>query len=206
LLAGLLHALILCIPLQKNLSLAETPPEASLQAVLRTPETVAKENPALPPAAQSPQQERPSKTPRPIKQTRINAAPRPTASPPAAAEQPSAAPAALQNQENTASTPAPLPVAKPSAPRFDAAYLNNPRPNYPLQSRHQNETGKVLLKVRVSAEGYALAVDIAQSSHSSRLDHAARQAVSQWRFIPARLGDQPIVAEVIVPIIFKLDD
>ena len=100
----------------------------------------------------------------------------------------------------------PVPKEKSlSQPRFDAAYLNNPEPNYPLMSRRQNETGKVVLKVNVSAEGHPVAVDIAQSSHSVRLDDAARQAVSRWRFIPAKLGEQPVAAEVLVPIVFRLD-
>lgn len=204
-LACLLHGLILCIPLQKNISSAETLPPATWHAVLRAQKTAQNETDVAPPAPENPKPAA-RNTPRtPSRQTATNSAPPPSLDQTATAHIPPQATPPLT--EDTATVTAdPPPAAKPTTPRFDAAYLNNPRPLYPTQSRHQNEAGKVLLKVRVSQEGYALSVDVLQSSHSSRLDHAARQAVSQWRFIPAKLGDQPIVAEVIVPIIFKLDD
>lgn len=118
-------------------------------------------------------------------------------------------PVAVETVSGEGAMAAPAIVSKApvlSAPRFDAAYLNNPSPAYPALSRRQNETGNVLLKVSVSPEGHPLAVDVAQSSHSPRLDEAARVAVSRWRFVPAKLGEQPIAAEVMVPIVFRLDD
>lgn len=90
------------------------------------------------------------------------------------------------------------------APRFDAAYLNNPAPAYPMQSRRLNEAGKVLLRVQVSEAGNALQVQLHQSSGHSRLDQAALDAVKRWRFIPARRGDVAISEWVIVPITFNL--
>jgi protein TonB len=89
--------------------------------------------------------------------------------------------------------------------RFEAAYLHNPRPDYPPLSRRLGEEGKVLLRVRVSREGQPAAVDLEKSSNFERLDDAARQVVSHWRFVPARRGDEAIDATVIVPIIFRLD-
>ncbi|WP_068804044.1 energy transducer TonB [Thauera phenolivorans] len=91
-----------------------------------------------------------------------------------------------------------------TAARFDAAYLRNPAPAYPPLSRRLREEGKVLLKVRVSADGSARTVEVDQSSGSERLDRAAREAVARWRFVPARRGEQPVEATVLVPIIFKL--
>lgn len=111
--------------------------------------------------------------------------------------------------------PAPPPqvVASPSPPasrtivaaRFDAAYLQNPEPKYPPLSRRLGEEGKVLLRVRVNADGRAVAVDLEKSSNFVRLDEAARQAVSRWRFVPARRGDEAIEASVIVPLVFRLE-
>jgi len=89
---------------------------------------------------------------------------------------------------------------------FNAAYLNNPRPAYPRLSRRLNEQGKVLLRVRVSAEGRPEQVNLHQSSGHNRLDDAARRAVAQWRFVPAKQGDAPVASWVIVPIEFKLED
>ena len=91
-----------------------------------------------------------------------------------------------------------------SAARYDLASLNNPAPAYPPLSRRFREEGKVMLRVRVSAEGQPLAVALAQSSGHPRLDEAARKTVLGWRFVPARRGEQPVAAWVRVPIIFQL--
>lgn len=115
--------------------------------------------------------------------------------PPAATPQPSA-------PEPAAAGPAP----QPQPPRFDAAYLDNPSPVYPRLSRRMGEQGKTLLLVQVSAEGKALQVELQRSSGSSRLDQAAIEAVRQWRFVPARLGNSQVAASVIVPIIFALQN
>jgi protein TonB len=98
--------------------------------------------------------------------------------------------------------PAPAPV---TAARVDADYLHNPKPVYPVFSRRMNEEGKVQLRVRVSADGAALEVEIRQSSGFPRLDAAAREAVAKWRFVPARRGDDAVESWVGVPIVFKLD-
>jgi protein TonB len=60
--------------------------------------------------------------------------------------------------------------------------------------------------VVVSPDGEALAVEIERGSGHERLDAAARRAVAGWRFVPARRGDVPIQASVLVPIVFRLDD
>lgn len=100
--------------------------------------------------------------------------------------------------------PAPTPVAVVAA-RFDADYLHNPKPMYPPLSRRNGEEGKVLLKVRVSAQGAALDVAISKSSGFPRLDAAASDAVARWRFVPARRGDEPVESSVIVPITFAFE-
>lgn len=100
------------------------------------------------------------------------------------------------------------PIAPPSviAVRYDADYLNNPAPLYPILSRRRGEQGKVLLLVQVSAQGLAERVEINQSSGHLRLDSAALEAVKRWRFVPARRGDEAVAASVVVPIVFRLGD
>lgn len=97
---------------------------------------------------------------------------------------------------------APMPVV---AARFDADYLHNPKPIYPPASRRLSEEGTVTLRVRVSAEGATLAVELRQSSGYPRLDEAALDAVRRWRFVPARQGAEAIESWVAVPIAFKLE-
>jgi len=97
---------------------------------------------------------------------------------------------------------APPPVAPP---RFDAAYLKNPSPHYPSVARRRGEQGRVHLRVYVSSEGSALRVEVRTSSGSTLLDQAAKEAVERWRFVPAKQGDQPVEAWVVVPIVFTLE-
>ena len=116
--------------------------------------------------------------------------------------------AAPQPQPVERHAPAPRAVqAVPavSAARFDAAYLNNPPPVYPVLSRRKREQGKVLLRVQVSAQGAAERVAIQTSSGHVRLDSAALEAVKRWRFVPARRGGEAVAASVVVPIVFRLD-
>ena len=90
-------------------------------------------------------------------------------------------------------------------PVFNAAYLRNPPPRYPVSARRRGEQGTVLLKVLVTREGAAASIDLEKSSGSAALDQAALDAVKSWRFVPARRGGQPVEAHVLVPIVFRLE-
>jgi protein TonB len=99
---------------------------------------------------------------------------------------------------------APAPAPAFVAARFDADYLDNPKPAYPHASRRLGEEGKVVLRVFVSAEGEAKLVEVKHSSGFQRLDQAAEEAVARWRFVPAKRGEQAVTAWVVVPIVFSL--
>ncbi len=129
--------------------------------------------------------------------TAVNPAPTTTVSSFVVAPQPETRPI-----ERVEAAPAPAPVI---AARFDADYLQNPKPVYPALSRRLGEEGKVVLRVRVSAQGASLHVEIKQSSGYFRLDEAARAAVEKWRFVPARQGSEAVEASVLVPLHFTLD-
>jgi protein TonB len=89
-------------------------------------------------------------------------------------------------------------------PKFGAAYLNNPAPDYPAASRRFGEQGVVLLRVLVSISGMAESIQIENGSGYNRLDQAAIKAVQMWSFIPAKRNNQPQSAYVLVPIKFSL--
>lgn len=163
------------------------------------------------PAAPRPDPVPPRPTPRP-------SSPKPVAETPKTAEvadtAPVATPAATVSPE-VASTPAAAPHADageqarhdaasnaPSAPIFDADYLQNPEPDYPPLSRRLREQGEVLLRVRVRADGTAADVELDTSSGFPRLDQSAIAAVKRWRFVPARLGNEAVEASVLVPVKF----
>lgn len=102
--------------------------------------------------------------------------------------------------------PAPVATSAPvTPPRYDAAYLRNPLPEYPLVAKRRGEVGKVMVLVQVTTDGNPARVTIDKSSGSTALDNAALRAVSRWKFIPGRDGNQPVQAEVIVPVNFTLN-
>lgn len=185
-------------PVPMTTAAPQPEPEPPAPAV---PESAAPEPPPLPtpaPLAITPPP-RPVPKPRSVGQTpqpRASVKPRPA---PPVATRSDAAPSPLP--------PAPAPVAAPSAEpaRFDAAYLRNPPPRYPPESRAAGEAGRVLLRVSVSADGRAESVELAVSSGHDRLDAAALAAVRRWRFAPARQGGEAVAATVTVPILFKLE-
>jgi periplasmic protein TonB len=96
------------------------------------------------------------------------------------------------------------PAEPVTPPRFDAAYLKNPAPVYPMASRRMHERGTVLMRVRVSQEGAAAEVLLEHTSGSQRLDQAAMDAVRSWRFVPAHRGTEAVEAWVLVPVEFAL--
>ena len=100
--------------------------------------------------------------------------------------------------------PAPVAAAPVIPPNFNADYLDNPPPVYPALSRRMGEQGKVMLRVLVNAKGTADKVELRSSSGSGRLDDAALDSVKRWRFVPAKQGDQPVAAWVLIPITFSL--
>jgi protein TonB len=102
-------------------------------------------------------------------------------------------------------TAAPAAAVPPSeAPRFDAAYLSNPKPAYPMLSRRAGEEGRVMLRVMVEANGLPSKIDVEQSSGFPRLDEAALEAVRKWKFVPARRGTEAVAESVLVPLSFGL--
>ena len=161
----------------------------------------------LPPAPEvSPQAEIVPPKAKPLERRQ---SPIPQATPLAApAETPAPTPIAVAPAPTPVAAPAPavVPAAAPSQPRFDADYLDNPKPAYPAISRRLNEQGRVMLRVHVAADGSASEVQLQASSGSSRLDQSALDTVRRWKFVPARLGKDPVAAWVLVPIAFTLKD
>jgi len=119
---------------------------------------------------------------------------------PAPSEPLEAAPAAALPLANDAdSLGAPI-----TPPQEDAAHLNNPRPAYPNLSKRLREEGTVVLDVLILVDGSVGDVVIKESSGFKRLDETAVKAVRQWRYLPARRGDQPVESWHLQPIEFSL--
>ena len=207
-----------------------TPPQiAPIQVALIQAEPAAMEQPASaapaepvppPPPEVRPPEPAPPPPPPPEPKPEPTPKPKPVARKPTpkpvVRETPPATDAPTATSAPTEAAPQPAPVASASAStrsestpaltqaRYDAAYLNNPHPAYPMVSRRMREEGQVMLRVLVSAEGLPSRIELRTSSGSSRLDRAAQDAVARWRFVPARRGSAAVEAWVLVPIVFKL--
>jgi len=90
-------------------------------------------------------------------------------------------------------------------PIFNADYLDNPAPIYPMLARRQGEQGRVMLRVLVNVQGAADEVQVRTSSGFARLDESARDTVRRWRFVPAKRGAESVPAWVLIPISFRLE-
>lgn len=99
--------------------------------------------------------------------------------------------------------PAPGAATAP-VPGIDPIPLVHPAPNYPPEALRNQESGTVLLRVAVGADGVPMAVEVVRSSRSRSLDRAAGEAVRQWRFRPAQRNGRPVPGSVQVPVSFNL--
>jgi protein TonB len=112
--------------------------------------------------------------------------------------------------------PAPAPVVAPPPPPPPpkeepiteatgyAGYMKNPAPEYPAQALRLGLEGKVVLRVRVLANGTPGSVEVKQSSGKRILDDAAIAAVKGWAFSPSKRGSTPIDGWATVPLEFKI--
>lgn len=137
--------------------------------------------------------------PKPVEAPKVIAAPM---------ESPSSSPALVPAPpppppQQVAAIPAPAPEPVLIEPDYKAAYLKN-QLAYPHLSQKLREQGQVMLRVHVNPKGGVDDIALLSSSGFPRLDESARQQVSQWKFVPARRGSEPVAAWVRVPINFKL--
>lgn len=143
--------------------------------------------------------------PKPVVQKAISA-PTPVSSMQSVAEH------AVQQAPVAVAPPSPPAAVQPAPepplelPRYNAAYLSNPPPTYPLSARRRGIEGTVLVRAEIAAGGECLRAELKKSSGAEVLDQAALEAVKKWRFVPAKRGNQAVVAWVEVPITFKLEN
>jgi protein TonB len=211
-------------PAGEQVPVPPRPQPAALPPTLPPPEPAAKAAPE--PMAEAPAPIPPPPPPR-VEPTVSELPPPPPPVPPEAV-QPSAPPPTLQSPPiaaapGPAQPPSPLALATPqlaapaspvaaaaaasappSPPRVNAAYLDNPKPAYPLSARQRRLEGTVRLRVLISAAGTVEQIEVQQTSGSPALDRSALEAVKHWRFVPARRGEEAVPAWLVVPIVFTL--
>ena len=120
----------------------------------------------------------------------------------APADAPSAVVAVTDQKVQATSDPAGEGEALPTM--SNVAYLQQPAPRYPPQSRRAREEGLVILRVTIDESGRVVSVEIQQSSGHPRLDEAARSAVARALFKPYVLGGVARASSATIPIEFSL--
>jgi TonB family protein len=83
-------------------------------------------------------------------------------------------------------------------------YAENPKPPYPQEARDRGYQGEVLLRVEVLSNGRVGQIEVKRSSGYEMLDHSALSTVKQWKFIPAKRGEDAVSLWVNIPIKFQL--
>jgi len=93
--------------------------------------------------------------------------------------------------------PAPAPLAA-----LRGGYQRRPR--YPHGARLRGVEGTTLLRVWVAPSGSVGTVEVERSAGDGDLDHAAADAVRDWRFEPLHASQDPSGLWVLVPVEFHL--
>jgi protein TonB len=81
--------------------------------------------------------------------------------------------------------------------------LETPTPRYPDTARIARMEGAVVLSATIAADGRVVDVEI-ERSVGPFLDRAAIEAVSRWRYVPARIGSTPVAVILRVTLTFRL--
>jgi len=83
-------------------------------------------------------------------------------------------------------------------------YSENPKPSYPQEARKKGYQGTVVLRVEVLSNGEVGQAEVKNSSGYDILDRSALNAVKQWKFTPAKRGEEAVAFWVNIPIKFQL--
>ena len=95
-------------------------------------------------------------------------------------------------------------IQKTAADEIKLDYLQVSPPAYPDVARQRGWEGTVILKALVDKDGTCSQVAVEKSSGHDILDDAATEAVKDWEFSPARMGDSPYPALTRIPVRFVL--
>lgn len=90
--------------------------------------------------------------------------------------------------------------------RVDNASRMLAPPQYPAEASKQGKTGTSVLLVDIDATGKVTGLRLDRSAGDDRLDAAAMEAATRWKFVPAMKNGRPVPGRVRVPIQFALHD
>jgi protein TonB len=119
---------------------------------------------------------------------------------------PAPAPAPAPAQSHTEPPPPPATSYQPAAlpPEHGSCSARGVERHYPSLLRERGVEGQVLLRVQVDEQGRATEVVVQGGSGWRLLDEAARRIALACPYLPARRGDERLVAWVEYPVRFAL--
>nr|UZH23221.1 MxcH [myxobacterium MSr12020] len=74
---------------------------------------------------------------------------------------------------------------------------------YPAEARAARQEGRVVLRLRIDAEGHVARAEVMEPAGNG-FDEAAQQAALQFRFAPARRGEKAVAAVILYAYEFRL--
>jgi protein TonB len=108
-----------------------------------------------------------------------------------------------QVQKQVATVAPPPPVTPITAPRTEGR-AHECESQYPPLSRRLSEQGIVTMKFTVMTDGTVAGPRVVKSSGFQRLDEAAVQCVSRWRYHPATQGGKPLAVSLEANVRYQL--
>jgi TonB family protein len=97
------------------------------------------------------------------------------------------------------------PAAVAEVADVDQSYRRVSPPVYPAEAIVARQSGDVVLRVLVGADGTPQQIEVERSSTFDALDRAAIEAVEKWMFNPGRRDGVAAEGWVLVPIAFRVD-
>ena len=206
-----LHALVI--------GFARLPPSVKLPLPAEFNVEIAEPAPALPPPAE----------PSPVAAARPPSSPqlRLEASAPQAVALPLPSAADPAPPQPVAEVSPPVPVREPPGPVLDVPLLadtryylakeldvqpvalRRPEPIYPPRAEEQGVAGRVLVRLRLEADGSISKTEVVSvtpaGAYGDMFRQATLEALRAVRFRPARRGGQPVRAVVEIPVVFEPD-
>jgi TonB family protein len=99
----------------------------------------------------------------------------------------------------------PSPATADPALDHDAVVIHREPPKYPSSALRKHQSGTVVLRVTVDANGNPDDIKVEQGSGTWSLDRAAKKAVSKWLFSPKVEDGVAVSSELLIPVDFKAD-
>lgn len=82
--------------------------------------------------------------------------------------------------------------------------LRTSAPSYPSQLKRDGVTGMVAVSIMVDEQGNVQEAKVEKSSNPG-FDQAALEAVTKWKFKPAKKAGAPVSVKVVIPVKFAIE-